>query len=360
MTVKTNTFEGGTNGSAVAAAGSGGTSGDAFSSVTISSPGTLVYDNAQAAHGVLSAKLTGGGASGAVAVYYDFTASGAVAVRVYFYFTALPTADHHLISMQTVGGATRLFSIHINGASKLRIADASGTTGVWTAANTVPLNQWICVQMYAAPGSTTSNGVAKGGVYLGDSTTPIEAIYSSTTANLGAGQTIGRVVIGKTNTSTFATAYWLDDIKVDDAATDLLGPVVAVPAATIKPASVVSNSGGWTNQGAGASIAAALADTDDATFVRSAGATTNEVITLGMTGPLSAGNVTVPYRARLAPGSAATQVKVELLEGATVRAVRTQTLTSSWANYSMDLTTGENAAISDRTALTVRLTGNPV
>lgn len=225
MTSKGNSFEGGTNGAAVSAANSGGASGDAFTAVSIVAPNTMVYDNTRAAHGAQSTKLTGG-VLGVMACYYDFTGSSAVAVRAYFYFTALPTADHHLIAMQTAGGATRLLSIHINGASKLRIADASGTTGVWTATNTMPVNQWVRIDLYAAPGSATNNGVAKGGVYLGDSTTPIEAIYSSTAANLGAGQTIGRLVLGKTNASTFATPYWMDDPRYNDAASDFVGPYV--------------------------------------------------------------------------------------------------------------------------------------
>lgn len=225
MAARSNSFEGGTNGATVSAAGSGGASGDAFFAVTVTAGGAMAYDNTRAAHGTLSAKVTGG-VAGAIACYYDITASARFGVRAYFWFTGLPTDDLLLISMYAADHTTRLLSWHINGAGKLRLSDASGTAGVWTAAAAAPLNQWVRLELYGLCGSTTTNATIKGGVFLGDSTTPIEAIYSSTAGNLGISNQFGRAVVGKPGGTLFATPYWIDDIKADDTATGLLGPFV--------------------------------------------------------------------------------------------------------------------------------------
>jgi hypothetical protein len=226
MTALKNSFEGGTNSVTVTAGNSGGASGDAFTSASAST-GALAYDNTRAAHGTLSAKLTGVSGAGIIGSSYDISPATAFGVRAYFYFTALPTADHWLIAMYATNNTTRLLSMHINGAGKLRLSDLTGTAGVWTAAATMPLNQWVRIDLYGSCGSTTTNATVKGGVYLGDSTSPIEAIYSTIAGNLGVSNQFGRATIGKANSSTFATPYWIDDIRADDTATDLPGPYVA-------------------------------------------------------------------------------------------------------------------------------------
>jgi hypothetical protein len=273
MSAKSNSFEGGTTGATITAANSGGTSGDAFTSVpTIS--GTLAYDSALAAHGTISAKLTGGGTD-ALSVIYDITPATSFAVRGYFYLTSLPTADHWLIAMYATNHTTRLLSMHINSAGKLRLSDGSGTTGVWTAAATMPLNQWVRIELYGSCGSSTANATVKGGVYLGDSTIPIETIYSTSTGNLGAAQQFGRAVIGKVNSSTFATPYWVDDIKADDTATDLPGPYSAITT----PPTITSNTQAATDAAVVTVVGApAAAGTLAYSIAQTAGTTTAPLI----------------------------------------------------------------------------------
>jgi hypothetical protein len=199
-----------------------------------------------------------------VAVNYDITASTRFGVRAYFYLTALPTADLWLIAMYAADHTTRLLSMHVNGAGKLRLSDAATTTtGVWTAAAAMPVNQWVRIELYGSCGSTTTNATVKGGVYLGDSTTPIEAIYSSTAANLGTAQQFSRAIIGKANSSTFATPYWVDDIKADDTATGLLGPFVTSTVTNSQAdAAIVTATG---TPAAGGTLAYSIAQTSGTT-----------------------------------------------------------------------------------------------
>ena len=67
----------------------------------------------------------------------------------------------------------------------------------------------------------------------------------------------------------------------------------------------------------------------------------------------------IKYRASDDTGSGAMSLKVELLEGSTVRKTNTNSsLTSSLATYTINLTTSEASNISDYTNLRLRFTAN--
>lgn len=242
MTIKKNTFEGGAAGATLAAGQAG--SGDPLDSVAPTNGATLTYDNAHAMHGTKSALVTPT-STGQARFDYRFTSSN-VAVKAYFYLTSLPAADTFLMHILT-SAFGRAASFHINTAGKLRLADSTGTTGVWTAASTFPLNQWVRLEIYGAAGASTTTGTLKGAAYLGDSTTPIEAAYSSSAANMGT-VPFGGVAGGKLNgSSTYATTYWVDDFTSNDAASDFIGvatntaPTVTAGApATASPSSPFS------------------------------------------------------------------------------------------------------------------------
>lgn len=226
MTVKSNNFEDGTLATAISAINSGGASGTPFSSVA----GSSVYDNTQSMHGSLSAKLTPT-ASTSTQFNYSGLATSGLAARMYVYMTALATADTWILDFRA--NSVRAVTFHLNSAGHLRLDNAAGTTGIWTAANTFPLNQWVRIELYAVVGSTTTNGTIVGGYYLGDSTSPIEAIYSHTgTENAGAGVPFNLLEIAKCNSSNYATPFWVDDVAYDDAATGLLGPATTPLAPT--------------------------------------------------------------------------------------------------------------------------------
>lgn len=351
MALQTNSLEGGSNGTTITTGNSGGVSGAAFAAVA----GSPTFSNAQAAHGSLSANM--GNTAAAALVRYS-VASNHVAVRSYFWLGGLSAADERLVIFQDSSGASSYAYIVANGAGKLRFG-CTGGSSMWTAAATYPTSQWLRLEMYCVAGSTTSNGVAKVGIYVGDSTTPIETVYTSSALNIGGGgATFGRVVVG-TYSGTLAQQVYVDDIAVEDSASDLIGPVTASPTSPAYPTAVDSNAGSWTNTGGAASIQAALADASDSTYILSPGSGSDEAIVLSVGPLLSGSNVRVPYRAWLPAGSTATQVKVELMEGGTVRASQTQTLTSSVAPYTLALTSGEVSSITDRTNLKLRITGNP-
>lgn len=218
MTIRSNNFEGGTATTAVAAGQTG--SGDPLDTVTITNAATVTYDTTHAMHGTKAALVTPT-STGQARLDYRFTSS-AIAARAYIYLTALPAADTILLQIITSAFA-RAVSWHVNSVGKLRLSDSSGTTGVFTAAATIPLNQWVRLELFATPGVDITSGTLKGAVYLGDSTTPIEAAYSSPAANTGTAA-FGGASAGRLNLSAYVTQFWVDDFAANDAAADLMGP----------------------------------------------------------------------------------------------------------------------------------------
>lgn len=226
MTVVSNNFEGGSNGIAVTTGNSGGSSGTAFDAVF----GTgLTYSSADATQGVMGASV----AAGAIgAGQWNLSSVAHVAAKLKFTPKALATADTHLIRIHN--GATRVFTVHINAAGKLRVDDATGTSGVFTFSNVLGVGTTYRLEAYVVAGSTTSNGTIKVAYYLGSSTTPVESAYVNTSANTGGSGTVFTLLyLGKYTTSP--EAYGFDEFAYDTAATDFIGitttpPTVSTPA----------------------------------------------------------------------------------------------------------------------------------
>lgn len=292
MAIKQNTFEGGTLGGNVLAAQAG--SGDALDFVTVTNSATITYDTAQAMHGTKSAKVTPT-ATGQSSMSYAVT-SAAVAVRAYLYMTAAVAGDTYIMRLETGAQATTAPRFVLKSTGKIVLQDFGAATA-WTSTSSIPLNQWVRLELFASAGADATTGTLKGGMYLGDSTTPIDPIFSSTTANAGTAA-FTRAAVAKTNASqTYAAAFWVDDFAVNDGATDLIGvgansaPVVTAGApATVAP-------------GAAFTLPFTATDADGNTLTTSAAAAAGNPATLGTltvgassvtgTAPATAGKYTI-------------------------------------------------------------------
>lgn len=291
--------------------------------------GTPTFDNAHAMHGSNSLKF--GGTSGA-ASYGAKTGISSTSFNMwaYEYFTSAPATDTYL--GRFLVGSTRILSAHLNAAGKLRVSDSAGTTGVtgWSsngtataAAAVIPLNQFWRWELYGHIGATGTTGDIQFAYFLGDSTTPIETLTISGTANLG---TAAVTVLnkGKSDTGTYASPFWTDDAGYDLAATGLPGPYVVGTPATVTavtatatasaPAPAVSADTIVTGGGAATATAAAPAPTV------TAGATVSAPRATG-TAAASVPAVTagVSITAPAATGTAAANAPA-VLTGATVSA----------------------------------------
>lgn len=208
-----NNFNGGSNGTTISTANSGGTSGDAFQTVT-SAP-AYTTTNATGTHAPLVAQLVN-----VDELYWTgLTFTGRTLwARAYIYLTAYPTAPAGSILTIGTSGSTGGGRLRINNTGTLFVANPSFSTltGMTTSAP-VPLNQWVRVELMVTVGTTTSNGVAELRVYhSADSSTPTQTLSGS---NFNLGTVLPTQVLF---TGPAASAMYLDDIATTDV--NWLGP----------------------------------------------------------------------------------------------------------------------------------------
>lgn len=363
MTVNRNTFASGTDGSAPS---NPLASGDGYAFVSTTSAQS--FSAANAPIGKMCLLTTNGAATGFVRPS-GLSTSG-VAAHLYFKCVgSVPTSDTYLVRLES--GGTRYASVHINAAGKLRLSDAAGTTGVWTAATALTAGHWYRLEVIFISGSTTSNGTLKVDYYdcgtedaFIDTTTPVETGYSHTDANVGAAVTFDNLYLGKYSSTAFSIAY-KDPAFSTDATGAYIGPYVPAAADTALPLSLRSNAGGYTVTGSGVSRAGSLQDGSTSTGLTSLGSAADESAVVQM-GALSAKSIVkVHYTAALPSGSTATKAKIRLMQGATEIATETRTTTDATnplsttpTAYVMQLSSGQASAITDRSALRLELLSN--
>lgn len=208
-------FEGGTNGVTCTAANTN------FDAVTTN----IQFSNAQVMRGSMGCVFDA--TTGAGRYFRKNVTATSVAIREYIYLQSLSAADERIAACLDSAGSTNFASLVLQGTGRLRLS-TTGSTNSWTATNQYSLNTFLRFELYAVAGSTTSNGIAQGGLYLGHDTSPIES-FSLTNLNIGGGGgSFGQVRLGKTS-GTLATATYFDDMAIDDAATGLLGPSYIPP-----------------------------------------------------------------------------------------------------------------------------------
>lgn len=241
MTLALNNFEGGSNGTAVTVANSGGASGTAWTAV--GATGTVAYDNTHVAHGGLSCKMATT-TSADVALTWSTAVVGSAAqlwFRVYCYLTANPPAGFPIFSADTSGGAAQCGAFTIETTGQMTGQD-SAFTGIFTTTNTIPLNQWFRVEGFVI-GSATVGQLELKLFDSMDSTTATETQTSAATLNTSGN-------IAQVFFSFFARAntgpFWIDDAGISDQG--YLGPVVVTsppmfPAMMSRPAVVPAFSG---------------------------------------------------------------------------------------------------------------------
>jgi hypothetical protein len=348
MSTRKNSADLGTNGATVSVGNSGGTGINAFDIVNIGGTSAITYDNSRAAHGTQSFKFVPGSTEVTNLRWTGISSTGC-ACSFYVYFTALPAADFFLAAFNA-GGPAVLRVMFSSSTGKLQLIDTRGTGGfIWRAAAAMPTSAWIRVEMFCTISATTaSESVA---YYTGDSTS---AIDGTSISNGNTGTTpIDTIVFGKNDTSTYTTAHWFDSIQVNDAATGLIGPWAATPASTVRPVSLISNAGVFTNQGGASDLVAALADESDTTFAQSP-VSPSAATAEWKLGPLSAGgNVTVAARHSSVSGTITRTYS--LYCGATLIKQQSVVLPSTPTDWTMTTTSGETATITDRSDLHVRI-----
>ena len=215
-----NNAEGGTSGTTVTAANSGGASGDAFDSISIGTSAAFTFDNAQAAHGTLGYKYVEPATAVNISAAWTtaFGSQTTVFGRFYFYSTANPTGSLRAIRLFVAGVLKANFNITTGG--KLEFKDTATTTTSTGVA--IALSAWNRVEFQC----TVSAGAATLEMKLwktADSSGAADDTITVTNGNTGS-VAFDQIRFG---ISGFATNYtfWLDDLNVNS--TGYPGPVVA-------------------------------------------------------------------------------------------------------------------------------------
>jgi hypothetical protein len=248
---QTQTGEGGSNGTTVTTANSGGASFDAWSSVTIGTNAALIFDSTQAMHGILSYRFSTGASSVQCKVVWTFTAAGTIQFRIYVRtpsaFTNLPT----ILRMQ--GSGTQTMRLAWNSSGNLIIRDTSNTQQ-GQSSTTFATGTWYRIEGYCTAGSSS---VAEVKIW----TTPDDTGAANETLSLSAKNfgtaSIDTFEVGQVAAATNIPQWWADDITIADTQS-YLGPVATAQAIAALTASAALASGG-TEVGRAASALAASA-----------------------------------------------------------------------------------------------------
>lgn len=255
--------------------------------------------------------VNGGGGGASVLIASQFPAAGASGTRTVTYAVGSGSGAGIMLTVPPATGTLPVVNAGTNstgttGVAKTLAGSSTGTSSVWT--------------QVSGPSVTISNA-----------TSASTASFTPTVA----GTYIFRL------TGTNADGSVSDDVTITVAGT------------TSRPSGVVSNPGGFAPVNA-ASLEAALADASDSTYIE-ADATTGDAITVQLAPLVLGSSYTFTVRARSSIAPVHT-VAFALMQGATVVATRTQQLTTAWATYTVTLTSGEAAAITNGSDLRVRAT----
>lgn len=228
MTQCTNTFEGGTDTTAIDTTNSGGTSGTVFDAV----PGTFkpTFSATQAAHGSLSAKFTVGASAGTE--YVSWSTGGGTLTdhygRCYCYFDIGANTNIVVARYYEFRNAGLACFIRPAGSGRVtEIADAAGSI-VATGSVAWAKNQWMRVEWHIVHSLTV--GTIDVRVYNTADSTTIDETVSASALNIGANGTSVRIgaTTSQTNWPTTGGNLYMDDLVYG--ATTWPGPAAAGPA----------------------------------------------------------------------------------------------------------------------------------
>lgn len=211
MTDTLNSFEGGTDTTAISTANSGGTSGTAFDVTSTPTGTTLAFSSTHVAHGGMAMFASPGATVSSPSARWTTTVGSlsTVWVRAYIYLTGYPAAQNRLIEFRS-GAAAVAATLRMNTNGTLSAGGASGTAV--TTTTVVPLNQWVRVEMMAV-GSATAGQVEIKLFTSMDSSTATETQTSGTTLNTTGTFNEYRFGLPATNTAS-DPGVWFDDIGV--------------------------------------------------------------------------------------------------------------------------------------------------
>lgn len=215
-----NTFEGGTDGTTITQANSGGASGDAWSVAPIIGTGvSLTFSSLQAAHGALAMRIAQPATPASTRVEWD--ALGALTGNVFFRtYLHLPTLGQIVFGGVRTNAASALSAeIFLDATGHVTVHQASGATiATLTGATAVTAGTWVRIEWRILSSATV--GEFEWRLYASADSTSITETKSATGLALGANTS--EVRWGQVTNTTANLVSYHDDLAVSTV--DWLGP----------------------------------------------------------------------------------------------------------------------------------------
>lgn len=206
MTEVSNTFEGGSDGTTITAANSGGDSGTAFNTVTGAS--VHEFDSAQAAHGSLSSRFN---PTGGTTAYYVWQAAMGTLTdhygRFYLRVAGYPSAATRVFEFRD--GTGLKCGMRMGTTGKIGVVNAANSLQTETSA-TLSTNTWYRIEFHFVH-DTSTTGQYEVRVYAGDSGSATETI-SGTTSDFGANCDRTRIGMPASAGNWGSSDIWMDDL----------------------------------------------------------------------------------------------------------------------------------------------------
>lgn len=309
-----NNFEGGTNGTNVTTANSGGVSGTAFSGIQISGTGTITYVSSSPIHDTMSMQVS---AIGGITIARWDTAVVGSRTRLcgvaYVKWAAWPSGYTAFAETKQTDGGTLSSRLKISSTGLVRLVDTADAT-VFTASTPLSLNTVYRVEWDI----NNTTGAYTVSWFPGDSLTPVESIKTGT-GSFGTAQ--AQVNFGRAASPDHVTVY--DTVAIN---TTPLGPR-ATAGITSKPSALVSNAGTWV--ATGGTVLDVVKDASDATYIATPDAPSAAQVRFRMD-PLSLTEiVTVKTKGMASNGAQTIQRSVSIYNGATLLVTDTWNLTTT-------------------------------
>jgi len=220
MALKQNVAEGGSHGDTITTGNSGGASGDAFNALTIGASATLTWSNARPAHGSMGIKLTNDSANPTHFYYTGYSATQMVA-RMVVELDTLPSAGMRLLDIRT--GSVSVARVILNASNQPVFQTNNGGTTLKTfTGSTFSADTKYRIEVAATPGNA-ADATLKCDIYAGDSGSPIEAGYSSTTVTTGTTSNLTQVFFGSAAAIAWSGDAYFDDVACQDGTLTYLG-----------------------------------------------------------------------------------------------------------------------------------------
>lgn len=205
-----NSFDGGSAGSAVTAANSGGASGTAFDVAAGTSTAWGTYDTAQSMRGGMSAVWNYTGAANIATFSYTGLNVATLYGRLYLRLGSIPNFTHRLL-LWTDTAAAASARMRVETSGKIQFADSSnGQIAATLSTTALTLNTWYRIEWTVTTGLTT--GSCQWWLYTGHSVIPIETL--SATNQAFTANNFDKIDFGSQSGPT-TYQFWLDEVQVN-------------------------------------------------------------------------------------------------------------------------------------------------